>query len=354
MADFGDLLGGLNERDHELEEEEENADNREDRYRARGNDSSAVDADDVVNEVGEPEDGESAEIPVALQQEQERQHQGQQRGGYNDDNGIDGDGDGGLMGIDHNQTLSQSIPSDDYETLKQRWIQELNCTELLPYDHQLMEMFMGLVNSQDETLLDLQGGGSGGDGNVDPTLAGIAAGICKLDTDRISFILADLIRVRIDKIERYWMDLIGLVNISENEDETDLELRLERMLERMSEIEIDHLKTYGALYRGHMERSVTNNFPKEAWKKIDEDEMIQRPNLDTFCFCRVLDDQGVQIDSNAGINSQNEDDDDIDEDDEDDEDEEPSVNDYDPGSLLFVRYRAIRDLVREGRVELVM
>ena len=40
-------------------------------------------------------------------------------------------------------------------------------------------------------------------GSVDPTLASIAASICKMDMDRLAFTLTDLMRIRLEKIEKY-------------------------------------------------------------------------------------------------------------------------------------------------------
>jgi len=116
-------------------------------------------------------------------------------------------------------------------------------------------------------------------------------------------------------------------------------------------MQIEYLQSYAELFRTHLERSVTDGFPKEAWKKIDEDEMIPRPNMDTFCFCKVLDEDGVTIDNHAGIDVPKEIDDD---DDDEEEDESEWKRFYDHDSLLFVRFGAIRDLVFEGRIELVM
>ena len=50
-----------------------------------------------------------------------------------------------------------------------------------------------------------------------------------------------------------------------------------------------------------MQRSVTDHLPKEAWKKLDDPEMIDRPNLDTYVFCKVVDDEGVIIDNHLGL-----------------------------------------------------
>ena len=95
-----------------------------------------------------------------------------------------------------------------------------------------------------------------------------------------------------------------------------------------------------------MQRSVTNHFAKEAWKKLDEPEMIDRPNLDTYVFCRVL--EPVQINNLKDFDVGQT----VDEDDGDDDLDH--IQDYQPGSTLFLRYAVIRDFVLEGKVELLM
>jgi len=93
-----------------------------------------------------------------------------------------------------------------------------------------------------------------------------------------------------------------------------------------------------------MERSVTDHLPKNAWKKLDDPEMIDRPDLDTYVFCSVVDKDGVTIDNHEGL--------DVSEDDE--RDGVQPINHYPSDSHLFVRYGAIRDLILEGKVELLM
>ncbi len=95
-----------------------------------------------------------------------------------------------------------------------------------------------------------------------------------------------------------------------------------------------------------MRRSVTDQIPKEAWRKLDEPSMIDRPNLDHYVFCKVIDEEGVVLDNHKGLQ--------IDLSEEyDDEEEEPECH-YDTGSFLFVRYDVVREFISEGKVDLLM
>jgi len=221
-------------------------------------------------------------------------------------------------------------PDEDYETLKHLWIQELNCAELLPYHRQSIPVLMELLSAQEEIIDDLQDQGknsfSASSGNVDPSLASLAASVAKMDLDRVSFLLADLTRTRLGKIEKY-------------------ALHNREVLDRMSDEEISYLKAYGELYEQHMRRSVTDHIPKEAWRKLDEPSMIERPNLDAYVFCYVVDEDGVVINNHEGI--------DIDDEEELEDGPDPEER-YDSGAYLFVRYGLIRNFILEGRVELLM
>ena len=111
------------------------------------------------------------------------------------DNNDDDDEDGLLLDADYNK-------------MRRLWIQELNAPELLPHDEETMSVLLNLLSGQEETLDELQdlakGGSKGGGGsNVDPSLASLAASICKLDSDRLSFVLADNLRTRLHKLENY-------------------------------------------------------------------------------------------------------------------------------------------------------
>ena len=93
-----------------------------------------------------------------------------------------------------------------------------------------------------------------------------------------------------------------------------------------------------------MRRSVTDQIPKEAWRKLDEPDMIDRPSLDKYVFCKVVFKDGVVINNHKGI--------------EIDQDEEfngvEPERHYDCGSCLFARYGVVQDLVAEGKVDLLM
>ena len=104
--------------------------------------------------------------------------------------------------------------------------------------------------------------------------------------------------------------------------------------------QISYLRQYGELVEKHHRRTVLNHLPKKAYKKLDEPEMIDSPNLEEFVFCRVL--EPIQIDVSE------------DNDNGDGEDLVDRIQEHGAGAYLIVMYKSIRVLVLEGKVELLM
>ena len=103
-----------------------------------------------------------------------------------------------------------------FQRLKLAWKQELACPELLPYDHEVIDYFMELLATQEDVIDNVQQGGVLSLSNTNTNSAGIvrnteanqmltslSVNILKMEVDRIRFILADLSRTRIQKIEKY-------------------------------------------------------------------------------------------------------------------------------------------------------
>jgi GINS complex subunit 4 len=208
---------------------------------------------------------------------------------------------------------------DDFQLMKKLWIQELNSPELLPSKPDLYPMLLEVLGHQQDTLDQLQSQAQSD--VVDPTLATLAASICKMDMDRMSFLLADYTRTRLEKIEMH-------------------ALHNRELIDRMSDSEVAYLKGYGELFEAHMRRSVTNHIPKDVFKKLDEDYMIERPDLDSYVFAEIVSEE-VEIDNYYGLNIS-------------DDEEEGRYQRFQQEDKIFVRYRCIRDLILAGKVELLM
>lgn len=109
---------------------------------------------------------------------------------------------------DHDEEEGETshLPDPEYEQLKSLWTQELICPELLSADAETTSLHVDLLEGQEETIEDLlkrsmksQQGSNGATGE----LASLMAQITKMDLDRTRFMLVDLARVRMAKIENH-------------------------------------------------------------------------------------------------------------------------------------------------------
>ncbi len=118
---------------------------------------------------------------------------------------------------------------------------------------------------------------------------------------------------------------------------------------------VNYLKNYGELLEKYHRRTVLNHLPKEAYRKLDEPEMIDAPDLEQFVFCRVL--ETVQIDVRSQTNGNGKlgvlGEEDEEEERYEDEDLD-GIQEHEPGSCLIVMYKVVRDLILEGKIELML
>ena len=183
MADFDNLLDDIEETQPSPA------------YNATTQGTEETDVDPSLDDnINGGYDDETAEIPEVLQralriQANQNQNDGRasddERSAYQSDDDEDG-----------------SHTNSEYENLKKLWIRELNSTELCPLDVELLDDFIEQLSMQEDVIEDLLEQGRS-NGSVDPTLASIAASICKMDMDRLAFVVTDLMRVRLEKIEKY-------------------------------------------------------------------------------------------------------------------------------------------------------
>lgn len=228
MADLNNLLDDLNN--------DEVDDDNDDQEQQHANDIN-YGGDEVAGRASE-----RASVPAALA----AVTAARRRRPFGDDNEIDADvdnfnsdynaGDGvyDADGIDDDDDESRNY-NPDYEQLKALWISELACPELLPHDAETIvqnvndltekEEFVDVLH-QRSRMHSTAGGGSGGGGpssrgeqqGVSGELASLVAQITKMDVDRTRFMLVDLARTRMAKIENHALHNRTLVDrMSEEE-----------------------------------------------------------------------------------------------------------------------------------------
>jgi len=112
-----------------------------------------------------------------------------------------------------------------YQHLTVAWKQELACPELLPYNQQLMDYFLELVSRQEEEVIP-----SVKDDETigNPMVITISVDLLKIEFNRIRFILADLLRTRIQKIEKHALYNRNIMDRMSDEEVSFTDLSMER------------------------------------------------------------------------------------------------------------------------------
>ena len=224
----------------------------------------------------------------------------------------------------------------EYAQLKRLWITEMSCPELFPFDKETFDLHKNLLEGHEEFVAELsnQAANFNKDSStnatsardkrnrqeIEPNIASLFAGIYRMEADRVRFLLADLARHRLAKIEEH-------------------PLHMRTMVDRMSEHEVKYLVSYGELLEKHLRRTVLNHMPRDSLKKLDEPHMIDSPDLDQYVFCEIMENVIIAEESEF---EENEDDDDL-----------GGPQEYAAGSRIIARYRLVKDLVLEGKIQLL-
>ena len=363
MADLNNLLGELEDAEQDAEEQRplspslRGEEEEDDDVNANDDEPPPYDDEDYEQQATESASAAAAQLPPALAEAERLRHRHISAAGPSV-RGYDGSQEeplgGGAYPEGNRNDAAEARPDGagadaetdaEYEALKSLWVQEMLCPELLPNDGETVGLHLELLRGREDTVEELQEQAAAASEEEEPggsaLLSSLAAGIYKMEADRVRFLLADLARTRLAKIENH-------------------ALHSRDLIDRMSDEEVAYLKSYGGLVERHLSRTVLNQMPKEAWRKLNEPDMIDRPDLDAYVFCRVL--ETVEVDSSVGdkkrktaASSEYDDDDDGDDDDDDEESNlGDSVQEHVSGSFLIARYAAIRGHVLEGKIELLV
>lgn len=183
---------------------------------------------------------------------------------------------------------------DDVLILTRAWINERTSPELLPYQGVAIENLMELVDFQTQNTSD------------DP----ITRQIVQRDLDRIKYLVRSYLRTRLYKLEQHPKHY--------HQDTT-----------RLGQNELEYLAGYVKLEDSHVKRSFVDQLPPHL-RGLEEPEMISRPNLDQAVFCRVLGEVGeFQFERGEDAIVMRE------------------------GNIFITRYSIVKDLLEDGKVELL-
>ena len=210
------------------------------------------------------------------------------------------DGDAQEKENEDDEVLEENL---EYRRLENFWVQERLHPELLQYDEDVVESFKEKLEDHQEMVDQLEGSGE--------TVDALMASIAQVDADRTKFVLSDWLSTRLSKIEAH-------------------PLYIREKVDHMSDAEIEYLKEYGSLMEHHFCQTVLDHIP-DAFQRLDEENMIERPNLQEFHFWKVLDKITVSIN----------------------EDDPNDMLEYHAGSTLCAKFSDMNQFLIEGKVELL-
>ncbi|KAJ2745185.1 GINS complex subunit [Coemansia sp. BCRC 34301] len=195
------------------------------------------------------------------------------------------------------------VAEDDLLILTRSWVNERSSPELLEYEGATIENLMELVDFQMQKMA---------------TQPAALANILKMDVDRVKYLVRSYLRTRLSKIEEHARHYT----------------KEPLYRERLSQNELEYAKGYVELEERHVRRSFLDQLPPHL-RGLENAageglEMVSKPDLDAAVFCRVRATVGeFQFEpSEAPIMMKR-------------------------NNIFITRYSIIRDLLEDGKVELI-
>ncbi|SAM07532.1 hypothetical protein [Absidia glauca] len=203
---------------------------------------------------------------------------------------------------------NDSSNEDSVVILTRLWMNERNAPELLPYQKQLIDNLIEMI--EDQAMMDEM------TSNLESKFASM---LYQTEMERIRYLIKSYLRTRLFKIEKYTLEL----------------LRKPDYAEIMSSQEIVYARRYQELIEVHNHESFLQQLPTTQHKqdeKAGDLDMVVSANLEAPVFCRVLDDIGeIQWAVNDSA--------------------ETTVLEKD--GTYIIRYRAIQEYLKEERIQLI-
>lgn len=221
-------------------------------------------------------------------------------------------------GVDNSGPSLLGAELDDYpavndtiDILRMIVLNEQYSPEILAYQKDIIDSVRQLVSTQTE-LVDAEED----DDNVDQL--SFESQLKRMELDRINYHLRQYFRLRIKKIERFIMHIF----------------KGDGPYDQLSEHEKRFAVAYGDLVDDHFKKSFLSMLPQrlQIMEKDGDVDHATPPPLDRFVFCRVRNNIGSYV---IG------------------EDATDDSLDLNRGDILCIRYKSIRELLKNGDVELI-
>jgi hypothetical protein len=211
------------------------------------------DDDDLVadDEEWDTANVEKVDIPIALQEAKQQQQQQKQKQKSQKQIHYDND--------EEHEQGALLVPNELYGRIHHLWMQERHGPKLLPYDEDAVEELKRRMDEQQDLVDSLESTGQ--------AVESLLATLGQMDLDRAKFALSDWLTCRLNKIEAH-------------------PLYMRDCIHSMSDAELEYLKHYGELMEHHLRQTVLDHVP-DAWQKLDDANMIDRPEEEGYHFWLV-------------------------------------------------------------------
>ncbi|GAX18135.1 GINS complex subunit 4 [Fistulifera solaris] len=198
-----------------------------------------------------------------------------------------------LADNDRNEDAEKVLEEDTpYSRLRNVWSQELNSPELLPFDEDIFQAITELIEEWEEAV----------DQCEDDPVSALMASITSVQIERAKHVLCDWLATRLRKIEEYPFYI--------RDNKADC----------LSQTELSHIQAYCNLVEKHLNRTVLDHFPQEAWKELP----VETPSFDyTYVFVKCLAPTTIDKDQ------------------------------LERGDSLIVHYSKVRDSLRDGNLKIL-
>ncbi|XP_037091054.1 DNA replication complex GINS protein SLD5-like [Pollicipes pollicipes] len=230
-----------------------------------------------------------------------------------DDEIIDGSGD----------EQEDITPADILQRLRQSWIDERMCPELLEYDGDVVDCMLDQIHQMEANLK-----------RVSKTDFKIS--IHKMEVDRIRYLIASYLRCRLQKIELYHRHLLASEELRRRLSPEELKFATEFQAGQEShfqEVALQHMPSSGA--SASQPESGSEPAPSAEGSRLGAAEATVAPSLDAHVYLRAdVDCVGVLIADEAG-------------------DSRTEELDLVKGSQYLLRYEPISKLLHKGDVHLI-
>ncbi|CUS21667.1 LAQU0S03e07910g1_1 [Lachancea quebecensis] len=244
-------------------------------------------------------------------------------------------------------------PVRDFEALMTHWRNERLGPELLPYPHALMARMLRRVQEQLEhiecismgyleTLGEEDDHGTSDGGSSSNVLNKLPLLCMEADLERLKFVLRSYVRCRLAKVDKYSLYLRQLAQDNE---------RVVPLSDLLSRQELEYHERHSAILLKLLNSTILRHMPPEL-QAVDDNEgsvkMVEEPEWDRFVFVYVRGptsprdpDPALEVgpDGQCFYNVMIQ---------ELREEVELTV-----GSIYVMRYNVVRELILEGKVELI-